>query len=79
MSKKVYVDVTASFTRDGVIIPQAIRWEDDRIFYIDRVLEIRRAAAQKAGGTGIRYTCRIAGKEAFLFLDQNRWFVESNK
>ncbi|SDN30041.1 hypothetical protein [Acetanaerobacterium elongatum] len=77
--KKVYVDVTASFTRDGVIIPQAIRWEDDHIFYIDRVLDIRRAAAQKTGGAGIRYTCRIAGKEAYLFLEQNRWFVESNR
>ena len=28
------------------------------------------------GGSGIRYTCRIGRNQTYLFLDDNRWFVE---
>lgn len=76
MSRKVYVDVAAAFDTEGNIIPMYIKWEDESTYYIDRVLDVRPAASLKAGGSGIRYTCRIMGKETYLFLEQNRWFVE---
>ena len=76
MNDKVYVDVTARFDKDGQITPVSVTWEDGRRFPVDRVLDIRRAASLKAGGAGIRYTVRILGKETFLFLEENRWFVE---
>ena len=76
MSRKVYVDVTAKFVTTGDIIPLSIQWEDGRRFKIDRVLDIRPAASLKAGGAGIRYKCRIRGKETYLFLEENKWFVE---
>ena len=76
MSRKVYVDVTALFDKDGGIMPMYLKWEDDSIFYIDRVLDVRRAASLKAGGAGVRYTCRIQGKETYLFLEEGLWFVE---
>ena len=47
-----------------------------RRFPVERVLDVRRAAATKAGGQGIRYTCRILGHETYLFEDDGRWFVE---
>ncbi len=75
MDTKVYVDVTVRFDADGRITPLEIRWEDGRVYQIDRVLDVRRAASLKAGGTGIRYTVRISGKETFLFLEETRWFV----
>ena len=28
------------------------------------------------GGAGIRYTVRIQNRETYLFLEENRWFVE---
>ena len=34
-------------------------------------------ASLKAGGAGIRYTCRIDGKLTHLFLEGDRWFVEA--
>ena len=74
--KKTYVEVTARFTPDGVIIPLKILWNDGTSFLIDKVLDIRPAASLKAGGAGIRYTCRINMRETFLFLEENRWFVE---
>ena len=78
MSRKVFVEVAAVFTPDGQILPRKIRWEDGTIFAVDRVLDIRRAAALKVGGCGLRYTIRIGGRQTYLFLDEDRWFVETN-
>lgn len=74
--KKTYVEVTARFNSDGKILPLKILWRDGSSFFIDRVTDIRPAASLKAGGAGIRYTCRINLRETFLFLEENRWFVE---
>ncbi|MBP2644147.1 MAG: polymerase [Firmicutes bacterium] len=46
------------------------------IFEIDRVSDVRRSASLKGGGLGIRYTCKIMGKQVFLFDDEGKWFLE---
>ncbi|MCR6546024.1 hypothetical protein [Dehalobacterium formicoaceticum] len=79
MTRKVYVDVTARFDKEGGLVPQSVIWEDGRRFEIDRVLDVRPAASLKAGGCGMRYTCCIWGRETFLFLEEDRWFVEGKK
>ena len=76
MSRKVYVEVAAIFSPEGQILPRQIRWEDGTLFTVDRVVDIRRAAAFKAGGCGLRYTIRIRGQQTYVFLDGDRWFVE---
>lgn len=73
---KIYVAVTARFDLEGTITPLAIEWENGKIFEIDKVIDVRRAASLKAGGQGMRYTVRIGTKEAYLFLEKTRWFVE---
>ena len=74
---KIYVDVTAEFSKDGRLIPKSIRWENGRVYEIDRITDVRRAASLKAGGAGIRYTCIICAQEKHLFYeDNNMWFVE---
>lgn len=82
---KVYVTVEVSFDADGVMHPRSLLWEDGHIYEIDRVLEIRRAAALKAGGMGDRYTIRVNGRQSYLFFERSvvscgssvgRWFVE---
>jgi len=84
-SYKVYVAVKADFNESGIMLPREITWEDGRRYAIDRVLDIRQAAAMKAGGQGDRYTVRIQGKQSYLFFERNaslsgnnigRWFVE---
>ena len=57
MSNKVYVDVLAEFSKDGLLIPKEITWEDGRKYEITRVKDKRRAASTRAGGVGERYTC----------------------
>lgn len=73
---KKFVPVLAKFDQNG-ITPLQIIWNDGRVFDIDRVLDIRPAASIKAGGFGIRYTCKILNKETYLFYEDLRWFVEA--
>ena len=73
---KVFVEVIARFTKDGGKIPLAVTWEDGRRFDIDRITDMRYAASLKAGGQGLRYRCRINGHETYLWLEEDKWFVE---
>ena len=73
---KVHIQVVAQHDLEGRIRPLSLIWEDGRKFPIDRVLDIRQAASLKSGLQGIRYTCRIAVKEVYLFCDDGKWFLE---
>lgn len=77
MRKKVFVEVLVRHGADGSKIPMTITFEDGRKFNIDKLCDRRRAAASKVGGTGIRYTVRINGRETYLFEDDGFWFVEA--
>lgn len=77
MARKVYVSVTVKYDEAGNARPLCIEWADGRVFEVDRLLDVRRAASLKVGGQGIRYTCRICGRETYLFEDENRWYVEA--
>ena len=85
MNIKVYVEVMVSFAEDGRMLPKMLVWEDGRKYCIDRVTDIRQAAAMKAGGQGDRYTVIINGQQSHLFFERStnlsgnvigRWFVE---
>ena len=85
MDIKVYVEVNASFNEDGLMIPKSLVWEDDTTYHIDKVTDIRQAAALKSGGQGDRYTIHVNGRQSYLFFERStnlsgnvigRWFVE---
>ena len=82
---KVYVAVIASFSEEGNLYPRKLRWEDGREYMIEKVLDVRPAAALKTGGQGDRYTVQINGHPSYLFFERSanirgtnlgRWFVE---
>ena len=74
---KVYVNVTAIFSKDGQLKPVSVVWQDGHVYEIQKITDVRRAASLKAGGVGTRYTCVIDGKEIHLYYkDNNMWFVE---
>lgn len=84
-SAKVYVNVSVRFSEDGRMIPFSLVWEDGRQFAIDRVTEIKQAAAMRCGGQGDRYTIWVSGKQSYLYFERSsyltgntlgRWFVE---
>ena len=85
MDAKVYVQVNADFNTDGVMLPKVLIWEDGEKYLIDRVVDIRQAAARKAVGQGDRYTIEVRGQISYLFFERvpqltgnviGRWFVE---
>ena len=85
MDAKVYVQVNADFNTEGVMVPKVLIWEDGEKYLIDRVVDIRQAAARKAGGQGDRYTIEVRGQISYLFFERvpqltgnviGRWFVE---
>ena len=76
MCRKVYIKVLSETDEEGNIRPISITWEDGRGYNIDKVIDIRRAYAKKTGGTAIRYTVRISGKQTYIFNENGRWFAE---
>jgi len=76
---KVYVAVEVLFDEAGAMRPKTIVWGAGRRFEITHVSDVRRAASPKAGGTGIRYTCTINGREVFLWYEGPQWFVDSKQ
>ena len=58
------------------VVPLKIVWEDGREYFIDKITDIRKVASTKGGGVGVRYTCKILGKEKYLFFNDNIWFIE---
>ncbi|MCX7923917.1 MAG: hypothetical protein N3B21_18180 [Clostridia bacterium] len=70
-----YVSIVIRY-EEGKITPLQVTWEDGRSFEVDKVLDVRRAASLKVGGQGDRYTCRIAGKQVYLFYEDGKWLME---
>ena len=75
--RKVFVEVVVRHLTDGSKIPLSITFEDGKRYPIDRLHGSRRAASTKVGGTGIRYTISIFGRQTHLFEDEDRWWVEA--
>lgn len=75
--RKVCVAVLVSVSPDRTKTPVSLTFEDGKTYPIDRVCNRQRAAASKVGGTGIRYTILVRGKQTYLFEDEDQWFVEA--
>ena len=79
MIRKVFVEVVVRFDTEGKMTPISIKWEDGCVYEVDQVLDVRQAASLKAGGQGIRFTCRIGWRSTYLFYENPRWFVEAKR
>ena len=73
---KVYVDVIEERRKDGFIRPLRLVWEDGTEYTVDRVIAACPGHSLKAGGYGIRYTVEINGKRKYMFLEEDKWFME---
>lgn len=74
---KIYVSVRADHLLSGRIRPLMFRAKDGSVVRIDRILDEREAPSLKAGGQGMRYTCRVGEKQLYLFHDDVYWFIEA--
>ena len=77
--EKRYVPVVVRFDEEGRLRPLTIEFDEEHKYPVDRVLDVCRAACQTVGGVGVRYTVRVQGHERYLWLEEDRWFVEALK
>ena len=75
---KRYVDVILLHKRGGDLTPMYICWEDGKKYKIDKVISASRRASV-VGGCGMRYTCMIQGELRNLYLEKDKWFIESHQ
>ena len=75
--RKHYVEVLSETDVEGRVKPLEVIWDDGTRYKIDRVLDRRQAHSLRTGGTGMRYTVRVAGRDTFLYYEGPRWFVEA--
>ena len=73
--KKTYVKVIVEIDENGNKNPKSITYHD-KIYQIDRVLDMKPAVSMKVGGIGERYTIRINNQQTYLYYENNKWFVE---
>ena len=77
--RKQYVPVVVRFDTEGILRPLVIEFDEEHKYPVDKVLDVRRAACQRVGGVGDRYTCRINGRVTYLWMEKGVWFVEAKE
>lgn len=75
---KRYVDVILMQKKTGEMLPMYVCWDNGKKYKIDRILNAEKRASP-VGGCGIRYACMIQGKRRHLYLEKDRWFIESTQ
>lgn len=76
---KVFVDVLVQYTTEGGKVPLGIKWDDGRMSSIDRVIDVRKSASIKEEAKGLRYTCRVKGKQMYLYSEDDKWYIENTQ
>lgn len=77
--EKRYVPVVVRFETTGKLRPLVVEFDEEHQYVVDKVLDVRRAACQRVGGVGDRYTCRINGRVTYLWMEKGVWFVEAKE
>lgn len=77
--RKVCVEVSAIFSREGGVKPLSLVWEDGRTFTVERVSAVEHAPARVSALLPMRFTCQIRGQKRWLYFEPERlrWFVET--
>ncbi len=76
VTNKIVVAVKAEFDIFGQLTPISFIWENGVNYEVSKVVDRRRSVSLKAGGGGIRYTCKVDGRLVYLFYDDNMWYFE---
>ena len=74
--EKRYVAVDVRFAEDGRLRPLQIIFDKERVYEIDKIVDVSRRAAD-VGGVGDCYVCLIQGQQRKLWMEKGRWFVEA--
>ena len=74
------VNVIAEFTAEGKLIPMAVRWNDVKIYKIEKITYSNKCIGVMTSKAAQRYKVTIAGEERYLFYEANgQWFIENRR
>ncbi len=73
---KHYVGVICYTNMEGRMRPLYIVWNEGIRYKIDLIYKVG-PQASLAGGGGTLYECKVDHKRIKLFLEKNRWFIET--
>ncbi len=68
--EKLYLEVNATYLRDGRIRPISFIWEDDQKYVISKVIDCTLGQSLKNYTAGLKYKCQVGNKTFSLFLKQ---------
>lgn len=60
-----------------VVLTLKLHYDRIKLYEVDRLKQVCRAASLKVGGCGMRYTIVVCGKETYIFEEDGKWFVEA--
>lgn len=75
---KKYVDVVELRKKDGTLEPLEIVWSNGQHYKIDKS-EFKQYGESKAGSGGKHYIVWINGEKRNMYLEKDKWFIESYK
>ena len=70
------VQVDASITLDGLIMPKRIYLDSKQSLEVDRVLEIRDGINLKTHTPSVRFSILAKGKQFYLYKENDTWTFE---
>ena len=83
IARKKYVAVDVHYTKDGIMNPIMIYWENpdgtETKYKIDRIVGNPQKMKSAAGGYGTRFLVQIGENRRLLFLEKDKWFLQIEK
>ncbi len=77
---KQNIEVIAYYNLNGEITPLKIRVIEEgneNAYMVKRTSKPIKGSSLKTGIQGYRYSCYIDGKRVHLYLNDNKWYIES--
>jgi hypothetical protein len=75
---KKYVDVLELRKKDGTLEPVEILWDDKHAYKIEKS-EYLQFGTSRAGGGGKHWRVWIHSQQRDLYLQKDKWFIETYK
>lgn len=75
---KKYVDVLEVRHKDGTLEPKAILW-NGKAYKIEKYEFNHQYASSRAGGGGKFYRIYMNGRKRNMYLEKDKWFLETSK
>ena len=70
-----FLTITLSVSPDGRIIPRYFVWDDGRVFFVQRVLNVFKVPSLLFSECCFRYDCVILDKIVSIYNGGGQWFL----